>query len=115
MKMEITYHDEIKHPVIHDDHVITIYGEMQSFGLQLHGYVHHWTHNSKKHIFELLSEIGSASEFPVYVMAGNDKLKKFCRMFGFVSVDEVYSREDRYIGDLMYLMGSGLKENGGLL
>jgi len=39
--------NEIQHPVIYEDEVITVYGELQSFGLQLHAYVHKWSAKTK--------------------------------------------------------------------
>jgi hypothetical protein len=100
-------YDEILHPVIYEDEVITVYGELQSFGLQLHAYVHKWTPKTKEHIRNVLALICVDSPYPVFALATNPKLKKFCEIMGFVSLDDVHNREGELLGELMFVPNSG--------
>jgi hypothetical protein len=99
--------NEIQHPVIYEDEVITVYGELQSFGLQLHAYVHKWTPKTKEHIRLVLAMICVDSPHPVFALATNLKLKKFCEIMGFISLDDVYDRKGNLIGELMFVPNSG--------
>lgn len=109
MIMQVIKTDEIQHPVLYEDEVITIYGELKSFGLLLHAHVHKWTLSAAKHVFEVIMDVVAFSPEPVFAFAYNKKLKKFCEMHGFVSIDTVYNTEDKVIGELMTVPQSGDK------
>jgi hypothetical protein len=105
--MDVIKTNEIQHPVIYEDEVITVYGELQSFGLQLHAYVHKWNHKTVQHIFNVTLDIAVNSKEPVFAFAYNSKLKKFCEMFGFVSIDTVFNTDGKVIGELMMIPNTG--------
>lgn len=107
MIMDTIHTQEIQHPVIYSDDVITVYGELQSFGLQLHAYVHKWSARTVQHIFDVTVEIAVSSPEPVFAFAYNSKLKKFCEMFGFVSIDTVYNTDGEITGELMMIPNTG--------
>ena len=107
---EIQYFDEIQHPVLYDSDFITVYGELKSFGLQLHAYVHKWTPKTRKQIQDVLVQIAVMSQYPVFALATNPKLKKFCEIMGFVSIDDVYNPEGNLIGELMFVPNSGAEQ-----
>ena len=107
MIMDTIKTNNIQHPVIYEDDVITVYGELQSFGLQLHAYVHKWSHKTVQHIFNVTADIAVDSKYPVFAFAYNKKLKKFCEMFGFISIDTVFNSEGKEVGELMMIPNTG--------
>lgn len=106
----IQRYDTIQHPVLFDSDFITVYGESKSFGLQLHAYVHKWTPSTRKKIHDVLVHIAVFNPDPVFALATNPKLKKFCEIMGFVSIDEVYDPEGNLIGELMFVPNSGAEQ-----
>jgi hypothetical protein len=47
------------------------------------------------------------SPYLVFALATNPKLKKFCEIMGFVSLDDVHNREGELLGELMFVPNSG--------
>lgn len=101
---------EIKHPVIYSDDVVTVYAEQQSFGIQLHAYIHKWTHKTALHVWDVWCAVVANTTEPLFAIADNPKLKKFCEKLGMVSVDTLYDTNDKEIGDLMQFIGVPLEE-----
>lgn len=107
MIIEQTKTGSIQHPVIYEDEYWTVYGELQSFGLQLHAYVHKWTPSSFKHILASFIHICVASKYPIFAVADNLKLKKFCEMLGLISVDTLFDKDGNAVAELMCVPNTG--------
>lgn len=105
----IQRYDTIQHPLIYEDEYWSVYGELQSFGLQLHAYVHKWSPNSFKFIYAAFINLCVQSKYPIFAVADNKKLRKFCNMLGLVSVDTLFDKDGKIIGELMFVPNTGEK------
>ena len=106
MIADIIRKDTPQHPVIYEDEYWTVYAEVKSFGILFHCYVHKWGKKAWGNIFNTWIEIISNTAEPAFVIAPNEKCKKFCRKMGFVSIDEVHDREGNFLGDFMEFVGA---------
>lgn len=105
MIADIQKYDAPVHPVIYQDEWWTVYAEDKPFGILFHCYVHKWNKTAYEKIFSTWIDIISNTPVPAYVIAPNEKCRKFCYKLGFFDVDTVHDREGNFKGTFMEFVG----------
>jgi hypothetical protein len=105
MIADIKRYSEPQHPVVYSDKYWTVYEEVKPFGSLLHCYVHEWSKTAWEQIQQVWCFIVGNTTVPLYVIAPNEKCKKFCHKLGFVSIDTVHDRQGEYKGEFMEFVG----------
>lgn len=101
---EIVEHDSIQHPCPYQDEDFSVYVEDSTVGWILHCYVNNWTKSVYEKMLKVLVVIQeNAPRKELYAFSNNDKLTKFCHLFGMEVIDEVYTKEGDFKGELLCL------------
>jgi Holliday junction resolvasome RuvABC DNA-binding subunit len=102
--VEITETDSIQHPCVYEDSNFSVYIENNTVGWTLHCLVNNWkvsVYKDMLKVFSLLIE--SAPRNELYAFSKNDKLTKFCSLFGMDIIDEMHSADGTFEGDILCL------------
>ena len=104
MIVDIQKENEILHPLIYKDEDFSVYVEDNSIGWVLHCYVSNWSLKVYKKMLLCLVNIGEVSpRNEVYALSCNKKLTKFASLFGMESIDTLFNKENKEIGELLCL------------
>ena len=101
---EIIESDSIQHPCVYEDNNFSVYIEDNTMGWTLHCLVSKWklsVYKDMLKVFTLL--IDSAPRNELYAFSKNEKLTKFCSLFGMEIIDELRDKNGKFKGDLLCL------------
>ena len=101
---EIEVKNSIQHPCVYEDSNFSVYIEDCTLGWTLHCYVNNWCLSAYKDmlkVFGLLIENAPRKE--LYAFSNNEKLTKFCSLFGMDIIDEMYTSDGEFKGDILCL------------
>lgn len=104
MIVDIKKDKQIQHPCVYEDGNFSVYIEDNTMGWTLHCTVQKWSTSVYKdmlRVFSLLIE--SAPRKELYAFSNNNKLTKFCSLFGMDIIDEMYNQEGELEGDVLCL------------
>ena len=101
---DIITSDSIQHPCVYEDDNFSVYIENSTMGWTLHCLVAEWklsVYKDMLKVFALLIENAPRNE--LYAFSNNDKLTKFCSLFGMDIVDEIRDTNGKFKGDILCL------------
>ena len=104
MIVDISREDTIQHPCAYKDENFSVYIENNTIGWTLHCLVTEWklsVYKDMMKVFALLVENAPRNE--LYAFSNNEKLTKFCSLFGMDIIDEMYSKDGEFEGDILCL------------
>ena len=104
MIVDISRKDEIQHPCAYEDENFSVYIENSAIGWTLHCLVNKWklsVYKDMLKVFTLL--IDNAPRNELYAFSNNEKLTKFCSLFGMEIIDEMYNKDGEFEGDILCL------------
>ena len=104
MIVDILEKDSIQHPCLYKNSNFSVYIEDSSMGWVVHCLVQKWklsVYREMLNVFYIL--IDQAPRNELYAFSNNKKLTKFGSLFGMDVIDEMYTSNGQFKGELLCL------------